>query len=82
MTIREFVQAGIHILPDGVTIRYHEGEIELREPMLMLIKKADDGKVSATYVDLSGYKISVPIKGCLFIASNSTGEILYDREEM
>lgn len=81
MTINEFVQTGIHILPDGITVCYNSCEVELREPMLMLIKKSDEGKVKAAYINLAGCKVIVPIKGLKALTDNSTGEILYLREE-
>ena len=65
MTINEFVQTGIHILPDGITVCYHGCVVVLSEPML----------------NLAGCKVIVPIKGLNALTDNSTGEILYLREE-
>ena len=81
MTINEFVQTGIHILPDGVTVCYHGCVVVLSEPMLMLIKKSDEGKVNAAYINLAGCKVIVPIKALNALTDNSTGEVLYLREE-
>lgn len=81
MTINEFVQTGIHILPDGITVCYHGCVVVLSEPMLMFIEKSDEGKVRAAYVNLAVCKVIVPIKGLNYLMDNRTGEILYLREE-